>query len=92
MYQENKHISVITNDFDGLNSILILGNVQHPPMTHAVHKDVAARQDTCHVLFFCACRGELSCCNPYNKDMEEEVDDEDEDCVRDEVENDLVLE
>ena len=28
--------------------------------------------------FLCACCGELSCCNPYNKDMEREADDEDE--------------
>ena len=89
MYQENKHISVITNDFDGLNIFLIIGNVQHLPMTHAFHKDVAARQGTCHVLLF---HGELSCCNLYNKDMEGEADDENEDCERDEVENDLVLE
>ena len=42
--------------------------------------------------FFCACHGELSCCNPYNKDTEGEADNENEDCETDEVENDLVLE
>lgn len=42
--------------------------------------------------FFCACRGESRCQNPYNKDKESEADDGNEEFLSDEIENDLIME